>query len=61
MRQVAALGFTDERHGNISLNNEQHLFTRAERGKIVSKNVRKGLEERVDCAFCYVETSGKME
>lgn len=33
--------FTDERHGNISLNNEQHLFTLTEKGEIVRKKVRK--------------------
>ena len=27
MRQRAGSALTDERHGNISLNNEQHLFT----------------------------------
>ncbi len=59
MRQVAALGLTDERHGNISLNNEQHLFTSWAKGKIVRKNVRKALEERVNCAFCYVEPQGR--
>ena len=59
MRQVAALGLTDERHGNISLNKEQHLFTPAEKGKIVRKKVRKALEEWFNCAFCYVEPQGR--
>jgi len=27
MRQIAGSALTDRRHGNISLNNEQHLFT----------------------------------
>lgn len=61
MRQRAGSALTDERHGNISLNNEQHLFTGAGMCKIVRKKLRNALEGGVNCAFCYVETSGKME
>jgi hypothetical protein len=60
-RQIARPGLTDERHGNISLNNEQHLFTLARMRKIVRKKLEKALEGGVNCAFCYDETSGMME
>jgi hypothetical protein len=58
MRQIAGPALTDERHGNISLNNEQHLFTPAGIYKNVRKKVKKALELGANCAFCYVETSG---
>lgn len=61
MRQRAGSALTDERHGNISLNNEQHLFTSIEMYKFARKKLWKALEGGVNCAFCYVETSGKME
>jgi hypothetical protein len=61
IRQIAGSALTDERHGNICLNNEQHLFTAAEMPEIVRKKPGKPLEEGVNCVFCYVETSGKME
>ena len=61
MRQIAGPALTDERHGNISLNNEQHLFTWVGMCKNVRKKLWKALEEGVNCAFCYVETSGTME
>ena len=51
MRQIAGSALTDERHGNISLNNEQHLFTLEGMSKIVRKKLRKALEGRVNCAF----------
>ena len=61
MRQIAGPALTDERHGNISLNNEQHLFTLERLCKIIRKKLSKALEGWVNCAFCYVETSGAME
>jgi hypothetical protein len=61
MRQIAGPALTDERHGNISLNNEQHLFTPERTGKNIRKKMEKALEGGVNCAFCYVETSGTME
>ena len=60
MRQIAGSALTDRRHGNISLNQGQHLFTREERGKFVRKKVWKALEGGVNCTFCYVEPQGKM-
>ena len=57
MRQVNRFRpLTDERHGNKILNNEQHLFTLKEKGKMVEKKLRKALEDGCDCVFCYVET-----
>lgn len=51
IRQIAGSALTDERHGNISLNKGQHLFTLAEMSKIVRKKLRKALEEGVNCTF----------
>ena len=51
MRQIAGPALTDRRHGNISLNNEQHLFTLDRKWENVRKNVEKALEGRVNCAF----------
>ena len=51
MRQIAGSALTDRGHGNISLNNEQHLFTPAVMCKNVRKNMEKALEGGVNCAF----------
>jgi hypothetical protein len=59
MRQIAGPALTDERHGNISLNNEQHLFTAMGMSKNVKKKLEKALEGGVNCAFCYVEPQGR--
>lgn len=56
MSQRAGSALTDERHGNISLNNEQHFFTFTERRNFIRKKLSKALEGGVNCAFCYVET-----
>jgi hypothetical protein len=61
MRQRAGSALTDERHGNISLNNEQHLFTSVRICKNLKKKLWKALEEGVNCAFCYVEPQGRLE
>ena len=61
MRQIAGPALTDRGHGNISLNNEQHLFTARRMDENVRKKLKKALEPRVNCTFCYLETSGTME
>jgi hypothetical protein len=38
MRQIAGAGPDYERHGNISLKMEQHLFTLADKCKILGKS-----------------------
>ena len=59
MRQIAGSALTDRGHGNISLNNEQHLFTAMGVSKNVRKKLKKALEGGVDCAFCYIEPQGR--
>ena len=51
MRQIAGSALTDRRHGNISLNNEQHLITPRGMCKNIRKKMKKALEGEVNCAF----------
>lgn|GEM_PF-4176595 len=59
IRQIADLALTDEGHGNISLKNEQHLFTFEGGGKILRKKPEKLWKKRGIVYFVTLKPQGR--